>query len=234
MSIFNRKSTITPIVNHHPEPVVTNPPVTSVPSGVKIKGCDIYHGDEFSGWNKLIDQGLYFMFMKATEGTGHKDSKFHEYWALAKAHGIIRGAYHFFKPDQDPVDQAEFFYEMVGPLEDTDLPMVLDLEYADGNPNSSHASKARAFLEKIELLSKKIPILYTNKYIIDYFNNPSWVSRYPLWIPNYSKNPPPIPSPYKRWTFFQYTESGTPVSDLNLFNGSLDELKAFIKLSKIT
>lgn len=99
----------------------------------KTYGFDISHyqnredikWDSLSIGNKTIP--LEFVVMRATMGNRSADKHFNDFWAEAKKHDMIRGAYHFYRADEDPVIQANNFLENVK-LESGDLPPILDIE----------------------------------------------------------------------------------------------------------
>ena len=69
-----------------------------------------------------------FAFIKATEGGDRFDDRFREHWRGARAAGIPRGAYHFFRANVDAKKQANKFIDYVRSMSDTaELPPVLDL-----------------------------------------------------------------------------------------------------------
>src|SRR5262249_29965707 len=54
----------------------------------------------------------------------------------------------------------------------------------------------------------------------------------PLWVANYTSGCPKIPAPWTNWVFWQYSESGTTPGlthavDMDVFNGTFEQLKAF-------
>jgi len=73
------------------------------------------------------------VFIKATEGTSLEDKSFASNWAGAQAAGLLRGAYHFYHPSVDPIEQADFFLSKVVTCE---LPPVLDVEATDNVANA--------------------------------------------------------------------------------------------------
>jgi len=60
-------------------------------------------------------------------GSDGKDKHFAHYWEKAKKHGLTRGAYHFYRPDEDPVTQADSYIRSVN-LSSDDMRPVLDVE----------------------------------------------------------------------------------------------------------
>ena len=76
------------------------------PTGPVVQGVDVSHYDGTIDWVKAHASGIDFAFMKATESTDFIDPNFATNWQAAAAAGVIRGAYHFFRPEVDPVAQA--------------------------------------------------------------------------------------------------------------------------------
>lgn len=199
----------------------------------KTYGFDLSHyqnkkdilWDSLSIGNRTIP--LEFVIMRATMGNRSNDRNFPEFWQLAKKHNLVRGAYHFYRADEDPVLQANNFLETVK-LESGDLPPVLDIEKI---PRRKSKEK---LLEDLKIWCKIVeetygekPIIYTYyHYYKDYLQGE--FEEYPLWLANY--NNVPAPSPTAQWDLWQFTENGIVYGintkvDLNIYNGSLWSLK---------
>ncbi len=195
-----------------------------------VKGLDVYHGDNGGSpidWNAVAAGGMSFAFVKATEGTTFVDSSFATNWPGVKAAGMVRGAYHFFHSDLDPVAQATFFLATVGPITQDDL-LVLDLETTNGQTQATVLSHAETFMATVKAQSGTTPLLYTSPAFLASYGT---LGSYPLWVANYAVSCPNVPSAWSTYTFWQSTGSGTfaPVSgsvDLDTFNGTLPQLKA--------
>ncbi len=195
-----------------------------------VKGLDVYHGDNGGNpinWGNVASAGMSFAFVKATEGTTYTDPSFATNWAGVKAAGMIRGAYHFFHSDLDPVAQATFFLSTVGPINENDL-LVLDLETMNGQTQATVISHAETFMATVKAQSGTTPLLYTSPLFLS-----SWgtLNQYPLWVANYGVSCPDVPSAWKTYTFWQSTGTGSfsPLSgnvDLDTFNGTQAELQA--------
>ena len=99
----------------------------------KTFGFDIshYQKKEDIKWDSLTiaNDGikLDFVVMRATMGNRKKDKHFDDFWETSKKNELIRGAYHFYRADEDPVMQANNYLESVK-LESGDLRPVLDIE----------------------------------------------------------------------------------------------------------
>lgn len=201
-----------------------------MPAGFHIHGIDVSHYQGNIDWQRLTQTRqsqfpIHFIFMKASEGGDYGDRVFQANFDSAKAYGFIRGAYHFYNPKTDPVRQADFFINSVK-LDTGDLPPVLDIEKR-GDDARTLRRDLKIWLDKIERHYKVKPILYTSYKFKTRYLNDSIFDSYPYWIAHYYVDS----VEYKgNWKFWQHTDVGTLPGirekvDLNIFNGSLEELK---------
>lgn len=181
--------------------------------------------DSLSIGNRTIP--LKFVILRSTMGNNSKDKNFDEFWVEAKKHNLIRGAYHFYRPDEDPVKQANNFLESVK-LEEGDLVPVLDIERLPRRYSKEELNEnLKIWLKIVEEKYGEKPIIYTfYHYYKD--NLRGEFDDYPLWLANY--NDVPQPSPDDEWKMWQFTENGIVYGinskvDLNVFNGNLWSLK---------
>lgn len=202
-----------------------------IPCGYEVHGIDISHYQGNIDWEKLgtshdTDFPLHFIFMKATEGGDHGDDTFRQNFANARAHGFIRGAYHFFTPRTDALKQADFFIRTVK-LAEGDLPPVLDVELTGKKSKQDLQRNIKRWLDRVEAHYGVKPILYTSyKFKTRYLDDPQF-DEYPYWIAHYYVDSVKYEG---KWHFWQHTDIGTVPGighdvDLNVFNGSLDELR---------
>ena len=216
-----------------------------------VPGIDVSYWDAGIDWPKVRATGQRFMFTKATEGDFYADQTFAANWSGAKSAGLLRGAYHFFRANVDPKKQATKFIDYVKSVKDDgELPPVLDLESNDGQVKAKVISRAKIWLDEVEQAFGKKPIIYSGQYFLqDYFSEagggpPSWAKDYPLWIAQYPNNyvegsQPYLPRGWYKWTIWQYSEKGVVNGinakvDLNLFNGTLEELYKFAGAKIVT
>src|SRR5436190_4558929 len=59
-----------------------------------VQGIDVSYWQGDVDWQAVTDAGVYFAYIKATEGADHLDPKFLDNWQEAKQAGVARGAYH--------------------------------------------------------------------------------------------------------------------------------------------
>ena len=149
-------------------------------------GIDVSHHQGDINWPKVIDSFDSinpFVYCKATEGISHVDSKFKENVEQLIELNVKHGAYHFFLPHADAIDQADHFLSEYNFQQD-DLPPVLDYEIESEN-NDEQLDKISTWLKRVEDKTGKRPIIYTSYNI--YIN---WLSialpDYSFWVANYS------------------------------------------------
>ena len=209
-----------------------------------VPGIDVSYWNAKVDWSKVSAEGQRFVFVKASEGERYMDPTFKDNWAGTKAAGLLRGAYHFFRSNADPGRQADFFINALKATGDLgDLPPAIDLETNDGQPNQRVITRAKAWMDRVQSAFNKKPIIYSGQYFLqDHFSEPGggppvWVKDYSLWVAQYPSRytpgmKPGLPFGWTQWSFWQYSDKGrlngiVDKVDLDLFNGTLEELKKF-------
>ncbi len=203
-----------------------------------ILGMDISHFQNDIKWDEIKEDGINFVYIKASEGTRFKDPKFKQNRAAAKNECIYRGAYHFYETGKDPVKQAENFIAAVGQLEPGDLPPVLDLEELGIKTpvtNEMYEHNTLLWLKTVEEKLGVTPIIYSNpSFGNKYLNHPEF-GKYKLWIAEYTKNSPKVPKVWKNkgWTIWQRTDreklEGIGKVDYDLFQGDAETFRKLLK-----
>jgi GH25 family lysozyme M1 (1,4-beta-N-acetylmuramidase)/LysM repeat protein len=206
-----------------------------------VPGIDVSYWNSGIDWPKVRATGQRFVFVKATESDYYADPTFSANFSGAKSAGLLRGAYHFFRANVDGKKQAKKFIDYVKKFKDDgELPPVLDVESHDGQSKDRVISRAKTWLDEVEQAFGKKPIIYSGQYFLqDYFSEagggpPAWAKDYPLWLAQYPNNytegqQPSLPRGWFKWNFWQYSEKGrlngiNANVDLNVFNGTLEEL----------
>ncbi len=194
----------------------------------QVHGIDVSHYQRSVDWQEIANQEIDFAFVKATEGLTYKDSFFHRNWDGLLNTDIIRGAYHFYYPSLDPIQQAYNFIQTVE-LEHGDLPPVIDFETTNGKSLIEIVSGIQTWLTAVEQVYEIKPIIYTNqklyhKYIKGHFDDYKvWVARYNDYSPEMDIN--------QNWTFWQYGDRGRLEGikgnvDFNVFYSDLETLQS--------
>lgn len=202
--------------------------------GTKAVGLDVseYQGEvNWSAVDSLENKyPIDFVFVRATVGNDRLDRKFKENWLGAKKQQLIRGAYHYYRPNENSLEQAELFIKTVS-LQKGDLPPVLDIEKLPENQSIERLKLGlRRWLQAVEAHYKVKPIIYTGESYYDDFLKDEF-SDYLFWIANYNFYREKMD---EDWLFWQFTEKASVSGikgnvDVNIYNGDLQQLQ-FITL----
>lgn len=198
------------------------------PYNLPVHGVDVSRYQGEVDWHAARRAGVSFAFIKATEGGDHSDPNFRRYWAQTRAAGIPRGAYHFYYFCRGGAEQAAWFIANV-PRERGALPPVLDLEWNHASRNCRHKPSAAevqrevsAFLSVVTQYYGQRPIIYTT---VDFYRDTNIRHlNADFWLRSVADHPRET-YPGQRWTFWQYTGTGTAPGfrgnvDLNAFAGN--------------
>jgi GH25 family lysozyme M1 (1,4-beta-N-acetylmuramidase) len=195
---------------------------------------DVSYYETSIDWTAAHGDGIDYAIIRATDGVQYIDPKFPAYWAGAKAAGVIRGAYQFFRPAEDPIAQADLLLAKIGTLEPGDLPPVIDVEVSGGLTPVQVEASVRAWVDHVAAAIGRPPIIYAGLYSWHDLTASADMTTSPLWVAQYTSAAcPNIPVPWPRWTFWQYTPTGSVAGipgsnlDLDVFNGTIDQLRAF-------
>lgn len=194
-------------------------------------GIDVSHYQKKIDWDKMqfkaTPKPIDFVFIRASMGMKNKDKQFKNNWRNAKQHNFLRGAYHYYNPNEKSDLQAQLFKEMVT-LEPGDLPPILDIEKLSKIQTTERLVEGvKNWLKIIEEHYQVRPIIYTGKnFYLHHLKNKD-LEKYPLWIASYSSQ---INSRIN-WKFWQFSESQKVhgihhLVDANVFHGNLEALKA--------
>jgi lysozyme len=185
------------------------------------------YGQDVSGYESDHDWSsspAKFGIIKATEGLTFRDSSFVRHWRKLAKKGIVRGAYHFGHPSNDPKDEADHFLSVVDeqPAKRGDL-LVLDLETTDGESVAHVNNWAKAWLDYVKAKTGVTPMFYSNWDFADTYGY--GLARFPLWVADYNRPKGDVtpPADWTTWTIHQYTEY--PI-DQNVSLLTPDQLRA--------
>ncbi|MET4083672.1 lysozyme [Pedobacter sp. UYP30] len=207
-----------------------------IPKKYKVHGIDVSYYQGKINWQKVKrmkedEVSVRFAFVKATDGLLKVDPYFKRNWRETPKAGIIRGAYHFFRPRYDGKAQAQFFLQVAN-VEKGDLPPVVDVEGLDGVSPLEMRAELADYLNYIEIKTKVRPIIYSGlKFYEDYLRGN--FDDYLLWVAHYHQ--PKLRIDKSRWSFWQHSDRARingigHVVDFNAFNGdSTDFEKILVK-----
>lgn len=195
-------------------------------------GIDVSNHQGIVNWTAVAASGIQFAFAKASEGTGFIDPFFARNWQGMKDAGLLRGAYHFFRPGLGAITQANLFIQRVQSLAPGDLPPVIDVEVPDGQSAAVIVNGIKQWIERVRTVLGRDPLIYTGPsfWQTRTGNSTAFSQKFPLWIAHYGVAQPIVPGGWPFHTFHQFTSSGhvNGVSgnvDMNRFNGDVAGLR---------
>jgi GH25 family lysozyme M1 (1,4-beta-N-acetylmuramidase) len=179
-------------------------------------GIDVSHYQGSINWSSVKSAGIQFAYIKATESTTYKDPTFNANYLNAYNAKVIRGAYHFARPNlSSGAAQANYFASNGGAWsrDNLTLPGMLDLE---GGCYSKSASAMQSWILDFYNTYKS----RTGRDVVIYTSSSWWNSCTGGWGGMSAKSPlfaaswtsaasPSMPSGFPYWTFWQYTDSGS-------------------------
>lgn len=195
----------------------------------KVVGIDVseYQGKIRWSYVDTIEEKypLRYVFIRATVGNDRVDNEFKRNWLGAKENKMIRGAYHYYRPNENSLEQANLFMKTVK-LKKGDLPPVLDIEKLPKEQSIERLKIGlKRWLKAVELHYGVRPIIYTGEKYYDDFLKEEF-SDYLFWIANYNFYREEI---QEDWLFWQFTEKARVPGiatnvDVNIYNGDLQQL----------
>lgn len=142
-----------------------------------------------NGPDNLKEAGVTHIYLKASEGTSYTDPTFEGRRLNAKADGVIRGAYHFARPDQktSPFDEAKHFLNVIGKPQPGELRPALDLEMAAAGQLSTE-QWAAYFVNVIHGTLGYYPVLYGSTSFIAPLRHNAVLAKCAWWRAEYGPN----------------------------------------------
>ncbi len=201
-------------------------------------GVDTSHWDGTINWSQVKSAGYDFAWTKITEGTTYLDPTAATNLVNAKAAGVLIGAYHFARYDNNAAaDEVSWYLANAGPyIKAGYLVPMLDVEHAETLTKAQLSQWVNDWCNGVLAATGVRPVIYTGVSFAAN-NLDSSVTQWPLWMASWPSNPNPQTggpsgtSPWSTWNFWQYTDaasvSGISIaSDADVFNGTLAQLQS--------
>jgi lysozyme len=200
----------------------------------KTFGIDVSHYQGKINWDKVAKVQdsfpIYFVFVRATAGSVKVDRKYKKNWRKSKQKGFVRGAYHYYRSNENSILQANNFINTVK-LQKGDLPPVLDIEDVPRIQSMENLKIGlRKWLNKVEKHYGMKPIIYSGE---SFYNDHLYkeFSEYTCWVANYNFY---VENIDKDWSFWQFTDKGSvrgikEFVDVNIYNGDKEKLLQLVK-----
>lgn len=181
-------------------------------SNLVYEGIDVSNWQRYINYNQVKASGIEVVYIKASEGTTYKDPYFETNYQNAKANGLKVGFYHFLtaRNTQQARAQAQFFASVISG-KSPDCKLAMDYEqFYQGNSIVEINQIAQAFMERLQELTGKEVIVYSNLNDARNVFNSEISSRYPLWLAYWGdyNNLQNISSNWQIFEGVQYTNKG--------------------------
>jgi lysozyme len=194
--------------------------------GKTLRGIDVSKWQGEIDWQAVRGDGVDFAYIRVSDGAARPDPTFARNWAQAERVGIARGAYQYFRPLEDPEEQADLLLAAIGPPAGPQLPPVIDIEVADGVEPRELSRRIDRWVARVRGATGIRPVIYTSAKSWSALLGGSRRFRgHPLWIAHYDVECPNTPAAWRRWTIHQVSQQAqvagiaAPV-DENRFHGS--------------
>ena len=184
-----------------------------------INGIDVSQWQEDIDFEKVANDGIEIVYIKATEGTNYIDPYFREYYNNAKENNLKIGFYHYLtaRTEEEARNEANFFVSTIA----NTIPecrLAMDFE-SFGDLNVEQINNiSEAFLEEVINLSQKEVVIYSDSFNAREVFSLDLAQKYPIWIAEYGVNQPSENGKWSNWIGFQYTDKGT----IDGINGFVD------------
>lgn len=195
-----------------------------------IQGIDVSSIQGHVDWPAVRAAGIEFAWCRAIvpvrdkSGAWHiaRDSRIRENLDNARAAGIHVGAYAFFSPALDPVQQADEFCDVID-VRGGDLRPAIDFEVLHGIPMFAAVAKAIQFVERVEERLGVPCVVYTMSGLSGFWPpsiDAGLLAQRPCWIAHYAYSPttgehfnlkePSVPSQWGHASVWQYAGNKGP------------------------
>ncbi len=204
--------------------------ISSISCAIPSSGSVIYQGidvSEYQGeinFSKVKSAGIEIVYIKSSEGTSLEDPYFKTNYTNAKAEGLKVGFYHFLTAtnEEEAIEEAEFFYSVISSTS-PDCRLAMDFEVFDNLSIENINQIALAFLQKVEELTHKECVVYSDAYNARTLFSKELAESYPLWIAEYDVDEPSNIENWNSWIGFQFSDKGT-----------IDGIDTYVDLDKFT
>ncbi|MCU1676562.1 MAG: glycoside hydrolase family 25 [Frankiales bacterium] len=197
------------------------------PNGVCINWAKVAAGDPATSIPPRS-----FAFIKATEGSTYTNpylgrcggSPAKGDWAASGAAGLVRGVYHYARPNlplSDAVTEADYFVSQIGDQRRPGtLAPVLDMEEAGSLTPAQLILWTQIWLDRVREATGRVPIIYTYpNFWKDRMGGSEGFHAYPVWMADYradctvrnlqcyaASGPVlPVQGNWPQWTWWQFT-----------------------------
>jgi len=191
-------------------------------------------------WGQARGAGAQFAYVKATEGTGFVNPQYGQQYNGAHDAGLIRGAYHFARPDvSGGAEQADYFIANGGGWrrDGTTLPGALDIEYNPygdacyGKNQADMTAWIADFARRYLATQHRSALIYTSTswWKLCTGNTGRFGDTNPLWLARYAPQIGELPAGWDKQSIWQFSRDGALPGDQNYYNGPMSRVQALAR-----
>lgn len=174
-----------------------------------FEGIDVSSWQGYIDYNQVKKDGIEIVYIKASQGQNYKDPYFEINYENAKLNGLKVGVYHYLtaRSITEAEREAEFFSSIISEKQ-IDCKLAIDFEDFGELSKENINDITRAFAEKVEELTEKDVIIYSDLYNAK--NTFTLSDEYPLWVAFYGnyKEMELTQLAWENWQGQQYSDIG--------------------------
>ena len=188
-------------------------------SNVRYQGIDVSNYQGNIDYQSVKSAGIDIVYIKATEGQTITDAYLERNYQRAKANGLKVGFYHFVRArtNEQAILEANHFVNAISGMA-PDCRLAMDFEIFGNLTTAQVNSISLTFLRRVEELTGKSMVIYSNSYTARTVFSQELANMYPLWVAEYGVSSPQNNGKWSTWIGFQYTDRGI----VNGINGYVD------------
>lgn len=199
-----------------------------------VKGIDVSHHNPILNWDNVMEQGITFAYMKATEGNSHQDRNYPFNYDLARKSNIKVGSYHFYTFALSGKEQAQHFLK-TAQFNTGDMIPAIDVEHSPVNPYSKDNKYTESVVQELKVLENELyrhfgvhPIIYTNRDCYKLYIKGNFSDNI-IWMCDLHREP----SDDSNWKIWQFSHKGEIPGidghiDLNYYRYTFNEFKELL------
>ncbi len=199
-----------------------------------IKGIDVSHHNPILNWDNVMEQGITFAYMKATEGNDHEDRNYPFNYDLARKSNVKVGSYHFYTFGLSGKEQAQHFLK-TAKFNTGDLIPAIDVEHSAINTYSKDDKYVSLVIKELKVLEAELyerfgvhPVIYTNRDCYKLYIKKNFPDNI-IWMCDLHNEP----SNDLNWKIWQFSHKGEIPGidghiDLNYYRYTFDEFKELL------
>ena len=199
-----------------------------------IFGIDVseYQGKiDFPGLQlQLQNRQIEFVVIRATMGKDGVDTRFTQNWEGFRPLPVKRGAYHYYRPNENSTLQAQNFIK-TAKISSGDMIPVLDIEkHSTIQSKDKLREGLKNWLKIVQEHYGVKPMIYTGDRFFWEVLHDHGFDEYPIWVANYNQIVEPET---EDWTIWQFSEKGSLPGigekiDLNVLVGGEERLNELL------